>query len=54
MAQLVRVIMLPQMWMVAHRGTPKSAMKGRMPLFFTARKVTGMVAALLMVLAAVM
>ena len=45
MEQLVRVMVEPDRWMVAHRGTTKSAILDEQPFFLVHSSVTGMVAA---------
>ena len=44
-AQLVSVIVLPDKWMVAQRGTANSAIPSSTPFNFACRNVTGIVAA---------
>ena len=45
MEQLVRVMVEPDRWIVAHRGMTKSAILARKPFFLVHSSVTGIVAA---------
>ena len=45
MAQLVRVMVEPERWIVAQSGMTKSAILSRQPFFLVHSRVTGMVAA---------